>query len=92
MLRIRTKFGKEPVKVCLKKEYSMIESWALSQKRLLRNLFWGWLLLLFTLMPCKGELNKFAENVTLALSLQRRIRVLHKNWIVLKMTGAIEMR
>lgn len=59
---------------------------------LLHNLFCGWLLLLFTLIPCKGVLNKFAENVILALSLQRRIRVSHKNWIALKITGAIEMR
>lgn len=57
-----------------------------------KNLFWGWLLILFTLMPCKGALNNFAEDVTLALSLKRKIRVLHKNWIALKVPGAIEMR
>lgn len=33
----------------------------------LKNLFWGWLLVLFTLKPCKGVLNKFAEDVTLSL-------------------------
>lgn len=74
----------------------MVESWTLSQERslmdFLQNLFWVWLLILFTLMPCKGRLNKFAEDVTLALSLQRKIRVLHKYWIALKVTGAIEMR
>lgn len=74
----------------------MIESWTLLQKRSLmdffKNLFWGWLLILFTLTSCKGALNKFAEDVTLALSLKRKIRVLHKNWIALKVTEAIEMR
>lgn len=56
-----------------------------------KNLFCGWLLILFTLMPCKGTLNKFAEDVTLALSLQRKIRELHKSWIALKVSGATEM-
>lgn len=57
----------------------------------LENLSWVWLLILFILMPCKDVLNKFAEDVTLALSLQREIIVLQKNWIALKVTGAIEM-
>lgn len=43
-------------------------------------------------MACKGALNKFAKDVTLALSLQRKIKVLHRNWIAVKVTGAIEMR
>lgn len=57
----------------------MIESWTLLQKRslvdFLKNLFWGSLLILFALMPCKGALNKFAEDVTLALSLKRKIGI-----------------
>lgn len=48
-------------------------------------------LILYTLMSGKGALNKF-EDVTLALSLQRKIKVLQRNWIALKVTGAIEMR
>lgn len=43
-------------------------------------------------MPCKGVLNKFVEDVTLVFSLQKKSRVLHKKWIALKVTGAIEMR
>lgn len=43
-------------------------------------------------MACKGALNKFAEDVTLCLSLQRKIKVWNGNWIAVKVTGAIEMR
>lgn len=43
-------------------------------------------------MTGKSALNKFAEDVTLALSLQRKVKVLQRNQIAVKVTGAIEMR
>lgn len=53
----------------------------------LKNLFWGWLFILFTLIPCKGVLDKFAEDVTLSLvivekdqSIAQELDCLESDW------------